>query len=291
MRSIGRFGSCSGDGVIGRMAVASGRRFSGGISRRSDAAACWCGRERWDARAVSGYSRVPRTRSPENAVCGLSVYLSLFPTGRMQSKMKNWDMGRAWKGLCGAAVLLAVLGLGSNALAAGHGGGGHGGGGGGHHGGGGGGHHGGGGGGGHHHHYHGGGSSFGIGIGVGYGGFGYPGFGYSSFGYPGFGSPFYGYGGYPGYGYSGYRGYYARRPVYVYPPAPRYTSPRRTVGRVYVTPAPGAYVASGGYVAAPVRQAQPSAYRAEVNAQGEPVGELRPGMVLPDGAVVVSVGE
>jgi len=192
--------------------------------------------------------------------------------------------------ILGLAVMLACLGLHASVQASDGHGGGHGGGGGGHHGGGGGGHHGGGGhgGGGHHH----GGSSFGIGFyggygGFGYGGWGYPGYGYSSFGYPGYGYPGVGirYGGlgYPGYRYPGYRGYYGSRPVYVYPSAPRYGSTRRTVGRVYVASPRRVY-------SAPARAPRTAAtFGGVVNERGEPTGELRPGMVLPDGSVVVSV--
>lgn len=34
----------------------------------------------------------------------------------------------------------------------------------------------------------------------------------------------------------------------------------------------------------------PTRYTGQVNTAGQPTGDLRPGMVLPDGAVVVSVG-
>jgi hypothetical protein len=216
----------------------------------------------------------------------LALFLSLlFAWQESESNMKRWVKGSGVRCVVGAALLLAVLGLSTSVSAAEHGGGGHGGGG---HGGGG---HGGGGHGGHHH----GGGSFGIGFyggygGFGYGGLGYPGYGYSGYGYPGLRYPGYGYPGgalrYGGYGYPVYGGYYGRRAVYAYPVGPRYGYPRRTVGRVYITSPQRVDV-----VPLPRERESRDYYPGTINERGEPIGELRPGMVLPDGSVVVSVGD
>jgi hypothetical protein len=125
----------------------------------------------------------------------------------------------------------------------------------------------------------------------GYGGLGIGGIGYSGFGY-GFGSPI-GYGssrlGYSNYGYSnyGYNGYSAARPVYSTYVTPTYVNP------TYVTPNYSTpYVVSRpAVVASPTMQETSSnVYTGGVAADGSPTGDLRPGMVLPDGSIVVSVG-
>ena len=105
------------------------------------------------------------------------------------------------------------------------------------------------------------GSPYAYGV-FGYGGWGYNGWGYSS-GYPY---------GYPSTGYGSY--YHTNRPYYATPSYPQQylyvqpnLAPEVLVPQVYAKP-----------------QAPPPTAVADPNA------ELRPGMVLPDGAVVVSVG-
>jgi hypothetical protein len=197
------------------------------------------------------------------------------------------------KGVFGRPTLFAVIlsvsvaFASSNAFAQHHGGGGGGGGhaGGGHMGGShmGGSHMGGMGGGSMHHggsHYGGYGGGFG-GIGIGIGSYGLGGFGYSGFGgYGGLGysSLSLGYGGYGNYGYSGYSPYSSYGSY-----APQYYS-ARPVTSVYIAPTysyaqPQAYSVQGYSTQMPA-QVNPSA----------PGSDLRPGMVLPDGAVVTSVG-
>lgn len=181
--------------------------------------------------------------------------------------MNRFLSSRLWRRVASLFVFSAALALGAPIFAQGHGGhGGHGG----HSGGG----HSGGGysGGGHmgssHHstHHH---SGVGIGYGgFGYGGFGYGGIGYGGFGYSGFGmsSGPYGY----GYGFGSPYGYpygSIRIPAYSYS-APRYYS------------RPGYYAPSSPSVV--VSRPAPNVW--------DGVSDLRPGMVLPDGAVVVSVG-
>jgi len=140
------------------------------------------------------------------------------------------------------------------------------------------------------HHYggyggYGGFGSYGLG-GLGYGGLGYSGLGYGGLGYSGLG--YSGYGGYGGLGYSrlalgygsGYgTGYSAYSGYGSY--APQFYS--RPAANVYVAPAysyaqPQTYRVQGYSTQMP--QVNPSA----------PGSDLRPGMVLPDGAVVTSVG-
>lgn len=189
--------------------------------------------------------------------------------------------------LCAGILAISVAVAPSNAFAQHHGGGGHAGGGhtgGGHVGGMGGGsmHH----GGSHHGGYGGGyGSNFG-GIGIGFGSYGLGGLGYSGFGgYGGLGysSLALGYGGYGNYGgyspYSGYGSSYSGYGSY----APRYYS-ARPIASVYIAPAysysqPQTYRVQG-YSTQMQAHVQPSA----------PGSDLRPGMVLPDGAIVTSVG-
>ena len=115
------------------------------------------------------------------------------------------------------------------------------------------------------HHYGGYGGYGGLGgFGYGLGGLGYSGFG----GYGGLGYSSYGL----GYGYgSGYgTGYYSSYGSY----APQYYS-ARPVASVYVAPT--------------YSYAQPQ-MRAQVVNPATPGSDLRPGMVLPDGAIVTSVG-
>lgn len=142
---------------------------------------------------------------------------------------------------------------------------------------------------GHSHYY---------GSGLGYGGLGYSGLGYGGLGYSGisigfgsysglggyYGSPYYGSSyrypysslGYSGYGV-GYSSYYPR-PSVVYVPSPSY-------GSTY------SYGYAPSYSAGTTSVAPSSnVYRGGVNERGEPTGDLRPGMVLPDGARVISVG-
>ena len=105
------------------------------------------------------------------------------------------------------------------------------------------------------------------GIGIGYGGYGLG--GYSGFG---------GYGGYGNYGNSGYSSYSGYGSY-----APQYYSARPTAN-VYIAPTygyaqPQVYNIQGYSTQMPT-QVNPSA----------PGSDLRPGMVLPDGAIVTSVG-
>ncbi len=134
-------------------------------------------------------------------------------------------------------------------------------------------------------HHHGGGSYYGGFGGVGIGGFGYPyGVGYSSFGLS---SPYYGRSysnsglGYSNYGYSARPSYSA--PVYNY-----YTTPSPTY---YYQPTPynNSGYSNSGYSASYSNVPAASA-SVTLNPDGTPAGELRPGMVLPDGAIVISVG-
>jgi len=151
------------------------------------------------------------------------------------------------------------------------------------------------------------GGGYGIGIG-GYSGFGgrsgfgvnsgfggYSGFGVNS-GFGGYG-PNYGYGsnygyggsrlGYSGLGYSnlGYSNSYFARPSINYSRlySSGYASPH------YLTPyASGYNVQMAPSINVPVRNS--NVYSGPMSSDGQPTGDLRPGMVLPDGAVVVSVG-
>ncbi len=129
-------------------------------------------------------------------------------------------------------------------------------------------HHSGMGGGGHHHHHH---SSFG-----GYGGFGNSGLSIG-LGYGGLG-----YGGYGGLGYSGYgssyglgRSYYSSRPAISSYASPSYSYPVPQLSYSSRATAPS------------VTYSQGSTYSSQSNP--EPSSDLRPGMVLPDGSIVVSV--
>ena len=131
------------------------------------------------------------------------------------------------------------------------------------------------------HSHHGGyGGGYGLGgISIGIGGFsgfgGYSGFGVNS-GFGGYGSP-YGYGGYgSSYGYGGsrlgYSNYYSARPSVYYSP--------NVVSRSSMVVVPSVNVP----------RSNSNVYTGPMSADGQPTGELRPGMVLPDGAIVVSVG-
>lgn len=112
------------------------------------------------------------------------------------------------------------------------------------------------------------GSSYGYGSSrLGYSGLGYSGLGYSGLGYSGLG--------YSGLGYSNYYS-----PTY----SSAYVSPQ------YVAPYSAPYVVSRPNVGVNVQQSYSNVYRGPMSADGQPTGDLRPGMVLPDGAVVVSVG-
>lgn len=148
---------------------------------------------------------------------------------------------------------------------------------------------------GHRHLGHGvsvsiGGYPYGYGIGYGYGyrglsyrgfgGYGLGGYGYSSFGYP-----------YSGY-VSAYRGYspyyssrvvglnYYARPAYVYVPTDTYRSGYRygVAQSSYTVPSDPTETLQ-----------QPSADAASSDANSQLPADLRPGMVLPDGARVISV--
>ncbi len=168
----------------------------------------------------------------------------------------------------------------------------------------------------------------GLGYGsFGYGGLGYDGLGYGAFGYPG---PGYGYGGLGGVGYnnyglssyglgltsglaigrfdgvspyaSAYRGFYGSTPYY----SPRYGLPLSEVDvNVYASPLNG-YVPtprygvpgySSEYSHQPSSSPEPysagrfdETYPDSQAATGSVDGELRPGMILPDGSKVISVG-
>lgn len=195
----------------------------------------------------------------------------------------------------GIAVSGLILGQ-SSLMAQHHGGGHHGG---GHHGGG---HH----GGGHHHHHHhhhhdhghfggygfgsgfyGGnlysGSGFSISIGGGYP-YGYSGFGYGSLGYGGLGDSYR----YPATGYSPiYRGstyYGSAYPGFSYDTAPAYG------GSVYpyesaIEPQYGVPGYRSEFQHQPIAEPPYSVGRVDPSSS-----DLRPGMVLPDGSTVVSVG-
>lgn len=164
-----------------------------------------------------------------------------------------------------AAALVCAAALGSPGTLLAHGGG-HGGGGGGHMGG----SHMGGGGysGGHHYGGYGGGGyrSFG---GYGLGGYGLGGYGFGGYGLGG-------YGGYGGYGNRYYSGYGYNSPLYYNRSyssgyAPNYYSNGSNTA-VYTTPTPTTNRYQGGF-----------------NERGEATGEVRPGMIMPDGAIVTSV--
>ena len=138
------------------------------------------------------------------------------------------------------------------------------------------------------HHYGGYGGYSGIGI-YGLGGYGLGGYGLGYSGFGNYGSP-YGYGYGSGYGSGiGYSNYYSARPSTYYPPtySPNYVIPQYPVLR------PGQYtVMPSSTVASRMVSPQTTSnvYSGPVSAEGQPTGELRPGMVLPDGAIVVSVG-
>ncbi len=135
-------------------------------------------------------------------------------------------------------------------------------------------------------------SNFGVGPSLGFSYFGVgPSLNYSNFGvgpslnYSNFGvSPSLRYSnlGYSNLGYSNF-GYVPRLP-YV---APTYDySSSRALGGSYQTPSAHPYLAPRySSMNAPLPP------RVAMNADGTPAGELRPGMILPDGAIVVSVGQ
>ena len=79
---------------------------------------------------------------------------------------------------------------------------------------------------------------------------------------------------------SGYSNNYSGQPSVYYTPS--YSS--GYVAPQYVAP----YVVSRPSVN--VQQSNPNVYNGPMSADGQPTGDLRPGMVLPDGSVVVSVG-
>lgn len=124
------------------------------------------------------------------------------------------------------------------------------------------------------------GSSFGL------GGYGYSGFGYSGYGGRGYGygySPI-GYGGYGWYGgFGGYGGGSYSAPYRSFYATPGYTSYYAVPRYIYVQPSTANYRSVPGTPANAGPQAQ------STTTVTNPSGELRPGMVLPDGAVVVSV--
>ena len=135
-------------------------------------------------------------------------------------------------------------------------------------------------------HHHGGSSYYGGFGGIGIGGFSSPyGLGYSNYGLGysnyGLGNSNYGrsysnYGlGYSNYGYSA-QPYYSA-PVYNY-----------STSRASAYQQPTQY-SNSGYSTGYSTVASPTP-RVTLNPDGTPSGELRPGMVLPDGAIVVSVG-
>ncbi len=135
--------------------------------------------------------------------------------------------------------------------------------------------------GGSHHGGYGGGYGGGIGIGIGsygLGGLGYSGFG--GYGGLGYSSLSLGYGNYGGYSpYSSYGSSYSGYGSY----APQFYS-ARPAASIYIAPAysyaqPQTYRVQGYSTQMPA-QVQPSAAGSD----------LRPGMVLPDGAIVTSVG-
>ena len=199
-------------------------------------------------------------------------------------------------------IAVSGLILGQSSLMAQHHGGHHGGGhhGGGHHGGGhyGGGHH---GGGHHHHHDHGhfggygfgsgfyggnlySGSGFSISIGGGYP-YGHSGFGYGSLGYGGISDSYYRY---PATGYSPiYRGstyYGSAYPDFSYDTAPAYGGSTYPYGTA-IEPQYGVPGYSSEFQHQPVAEPPYSVGRVDPSSS-----DLRPGMVLPDGSTVVSIG-
>ena len=117
------------------------------------------------------------------------------------------------------------------------------------------------------------------GISLGYGGYGLGGYsGFGGYGGLGYSSLALGYGGYGNYGNSGYSSYSGYGSY-----APQYYSARPTAN-VYIAPTygyaqPQVYNVQGYSTQMPI-QVNPSA----------PGSDLRPGMVLPDGAIVTSVG-
>jgi hypothetical protein len=226
--------------------------------------------------------------------------ITLLEFTEMSVNVRRWF---SWKLLATLGITVAMSSMSGLAMAQGHGGHGGGHGGGGHHGGGagmgGGHHHGGGYSGGHYHgggysggHYHGGygGGYYGGGYYGGLGGIGLSyGLGYGGLGY-GLGT--YGYSSYPlGYGSYGlgYGSSYYRSPLY----GSMYTSPLNYGYGTTVYASPRVYAPARTYSAARVVNQAPASnvYQGGVDDKGQPVGELRPGMVLPDGAVVVSVGK
>ncbi len=139
------------------------------------------------------------------------------------------------------------------------------------------------------HHYGGYGGYSGMGIyglgGYGLGGYGLGGYGLGYSGFGNYGSPY-------GSGYGsgvGYSNYYSARPSTYYAPtySPNYVMPHYPVLRPsQYTVMPSSTVASR--MVSP--QTSSNVYSGPVSAEGQPTGDLRPGMVLPDGAIVVSIG-
>lgn len=135
--------------------------------------------------------------------------------------------------------------------------------------------------GGHHHSYGGGGYYGGnnfYGLSIGFGNSGYGGYPYGSSGYYG--------GGYYGRPYSTSIGSYSVRSYNVVPvpvPVPVYTTP--------VQSSPPVYRSTPSYsVGAPIQRGSLVTSSINPAVSGNPLeGELKPGMVLPDGAVVISV--
>ena len=137
------------------------------------------------------------------------------------------------------------------------------------------------------HHYGGYGGYSGVGI-YGLGGYGLGGYGPGYSGLGNYSSP-YGYGYGSGYGSGiGYSNYNSARQSTYYAPAysSNYVMPQYPVLRPsQYTVMPSSTVAS--WMVSP--QTSSNVYSGAVSAEGQPTGDLRPGMVLPDGAIVVSV--
>ena len=94
--------------------------------------------------------------------------------------------------------------------------------------------------------------------------------------------------GYSGIGYSGfgYSNYYSSRPSIYFSPAnsSRYGSPQ------YAQSNSVPNVVSRQSLGVNAQRSYSNAYAGPMSADGQPIGDLRPGMVLPDGAIVISVG-
>lgn len=145
----------------------------------------------------------------------------------------------------------------------------------------------------HHSNSYGGVRGFGV-TSFGYSGFGVPSYGFSQFGVPSYGFNNFGYNnigigiGPSTYPYNTSRYYPTPSVPYYSPSTPSYIPnsgrsypQRRGSATLYIPPNTKLDTSS---------PSTPQKYTGPMSADGQPTGELKPGMVLPDGSIVVSVG-